>query len=863
MNVESYTDRLRGFLQSAQGLALRSGHQRLAPAHLLKVFLDDEEGLASNLIASAGGDAKKAYAATEAALAKLPSVEGDGAGQVYLSPEFAKVTDAAEAAAKTAGDSFVTVERALAALASTQKADTSGILKDAGVEPERLDKAIQDLRKGRTADSSGAEDGYEALNKYSRDLTQAARDGKIDPVIGRDEEIRRTIQVLSRRTKNNPVLIGEPGVGKTAIAEGLAMRIINGDVPEGMKSKRLLALDLGALVAGAKYRGEFEERLKAVLQEIEIAEGQVILFIDEMHTLIGAGKADGAMDASNMLKPALARGELHCIGATTLDEYRQHVEKDAALARRFQPVFIAEPTVEDTISILRGLKEKYELHHGVRISDVAIVAAATLSNRYITDRFLPDKAIDLIDEAASRLKMQLDSKPEAIDELDRRIIQLKIEREALKKESDEASKDRLGKIEDELGDLERQSAEATSVWQAEKERLSSANKVKEQLDHARSELDAAQRDGNLGRAGELAYGVIPELERKLAAAEDSSEAAMLSEAVTDEHIAGIVSRWTGIPVDKMLAGEREKLLAMETHIAKRVVGQEEAVTAVSEAVRRARAGLQDPNRPIGSFLFLGPTGVGKTELAKSLAEFLFDDEQAITRIDMSEYMEKHAVSRLIGAPPGYVGYDQGGALTEVVRRRPYQVILFDEVEKAHPDVFNVLLQVLDDGRLTDGQGRTVDFRNTLIILTSNLGSEHLASLPDGADMADARERVMGSVRAAFRPEFLNRLDEVLLFRRLARADMASIIDIQLTRLDALLEDRNIRLNLDAAAREWLAEQGYDPVYGARPLKRVIQRELQNALASKILAGDILDGQTVRVSIGEGGLAIGAIAANAA
>ena len=622
-------------------------------------------------------------------------------------------------------------------------------------------------------------------------------------------------------------------------------------------------MDLGALVAGAKYRGEFEERLKAVLQEIETAEGQVILFIDEMHTLIGAGKADGAMDASNMLKPALARGELHCIGATTLDEYRQHVEKDAALARRFQPVFIAEPTVEDAISILRGLKEKYELHHGVRISDGAIVAAATLSNRYITDRFLPDKAIDLVDEAASRLKMQVDSKPEAIDELDRRIIQLKIEREALKKETDEASKDRLGKIEAELGDLERQSAEATSVWQAEKERLSSANKVKEQLDHARSELDAAQRDGNLGRAGELAYGVIPELERKLAAAEDSSEAAMLSEAVTDEHIAGIVSRWTGIPVEKMLAGEREKLLAMESHIAKRVIGQEEAVTAVSEAVRRARAGLQDPNRPIGSFLFLGPTGVGKTELAKSLAEFLFDDEQAITRIDMSEYMEKHAVSRLIGAPPGYVGYDQGGALTEVVRRRPYQVILFDEVEKAHPDVFNVLLQVLDDGRLTDGQGRTVDFRNTLIILTSNLGSEHLASLPDGADMTDARERVMGSVRAAFRPEFLNRLDEVLLFRRLARADMASIVDIQLTRLDALLEDRNIRLNLDNAAREWLAEQGYDPVYGARPLKRVIQRELQNALASKILAGDILDGQTVRVSIGEGGLAIGAIAANAA
>jgi ATP-dependent Clp protease ATP-binding subunit ClpB len=863
MNTESYTDRLRGFLQSAQGVALRSGHQRLAPAHLLKVFLDDQEGLAANLITSAGGDAKKAYAATEAALAKLPSVEGDGAGQVYMSPEFSSVMDAAEKAAKKAGDSFVTVERALEALAGTSKADTSGILKDAGVTPERLAKAVQDLRKGRTADTAGAEDGYEALSKYARDLTEAARDGKIDPVIGRDEEIRRTIQVLSRRTKNNPVLIGEPGVGKTAIAEGLAMRIVNGDVPEGIKSKRLLSLDLGALVAGAKYRGEFEERLKAVLQEIEAAEGQVILFIDEMHTLIGAGKADGAMDASNMLKPALARGELHCIGATTLHEYRQHVEKDAALARRFQPVFIAEPTVEDAISILRGLKEKYELHHGVRISDGAIVSAATLSNRYITDRFLPDKAIDLVDEAASRLKMQVDSKPEAIDELDRRIIQLKIEREALKKETDDASKDRLGKIEVELRDLERQSSDATSVWQAEKERLSSANTIKEQLDRARSELEAAQREGNLGRAGEIAYGLIPELEQKLASAEDSSEAAMLSEAVTDEHIAGIVSRWTGIPVDKMLAGEREKLLAMESHLAKRVIGQEEAVTAVSEAVRRARAGLQDLNRPIGSFLFLGPTGVGKTELAKSLAEFLFDDEQAITRIDMSEYMEKHAVSRLIGAPPGYVGYDQGGALTEVVRRRPYQVILFDEVEKAHQDVFNVLLQVLDDGRLTDGQGRTVDFRNTLIILTSNLGSEHLASLEDGADMADARERVMGSVRAAFRPEFLNRLDEVLMFRRLARADMTSIVDIQLTRLDALLADRNIRLNLDNAAREWLAEQGYDPVYGARPLKRVIQRELQNALASKILAGDILDGQTVRVSIGEGSLAIGAIAANAA
>ncbi len=862
MNMETYTDRLRGFLQNAQNLALRSSHQRLAPEHLLKVLLDDDQGLAANLIAASGGDAKRAMTLTEQALAKITKVEGETAGQ-YVAPEFAVVTNEAEALAKQAGDSFVTVERVLEALATSKRGNTAKILADAGVKADRLKVAIDDLRKGRKAESASAEDGYDALAKYARDLTQAARDGKIDPVIGRDEEIRRTIQVLSRRTKNNPVLIGEPGVGKTAIAEGLAMRIINGDVPEGLKGKRLLALDLGALVAGAKYRGEFEERLKAVLKEIEAAAGDVVLFIDEMHQLVGAGKADGAMDASNMLKPALARGELHCIGATTLDEYRKYVEKDAALARRFQSVFVAEPTVEDTVSILRGLKEKYELHHGVRISDSAIVAAATLSNRYITDRFLPDKAIDLVDEAASRLRMEVDSKPEAIDELDRRIVQLKIEREALKKETDDASKDRLGKLETELQGLEKQSAEATAVWQAEKDKLASANKIKEALDKARSELEGAQRDGNLGRAGELAYGVIPDLQRKLEAAESGGETSKMSEAVTEEEIAAIVSRWTGIPVEKMLTGEREKLLAMESHIAKRVVGQLEAVKAVSEAVRRARAGLQDPNRPMGSFLFLGPTGVGKTELAKSLAAFLFDDDQAITRIDMSEYMEKHAVSRLIGAPPGYVGYDEGGALTEVVRRRPYQVILFDEVEKAHPDVFNVLLQVLDDGRLTDGQGRTVDFRNTLIILTSNLGSEHLASLPDGADMEDARAQVMEAVRRAFRPEFLNRLDETLIFRRLARADMAAIVDIQLGRLDALLADRNIKLNLDDDARAWLAERGYDPAYGARPLKRVIQRELQNKLASLILAGDILDGQTIRVGVGDGGLAIGTIAANAA
>ena len=862
MNTESYTERLRGFLQGAQGLALRSGHQQLAPEHLLKVLLDDDQGLVANLIATAGGDAKRAMALTEKALAKRPKVEGDTAGQ-YLASDIAAVTKDAEDLAKQAGDSFVTVERMLDSMARAKKGETAHILKDAGVEAEALAAAIDDLRKGRKAESVSAEDGYDALNKYTRDLTQAARDGKIDPVIGRDEEIRRAIQVLSRRTKNNPVLIGEPGVGKTAIAEGLAMRIINGDVPDGLLGKRLLALDLGSLVAGAKYRGEFEERLKAVLQEIEAAAGEVLIFIDEMHTLVGAGKADGAMDAANMLKPALARGELHCIGATTLDEYRKHVEKDAALARRFQPVFVSEPTVEDTISILRGLKEKYELHHGVRIGDTAIVAAATLSNRYITDRFLPDKAIDLVDEAASRLKMEVDSKPEAIDELDRRIVQLKIEREALKKETDSASQDRLTKLQQELSCLEEQSAEQTAVWQAEKDKLASANKIKEALDRARSELETAQRDSDLGRAGEIAYGVIPDLVGKLELAEAANAAAQLAEVVTDEHIAGIVSRWTGVPVEKMLAGEREKLLAMESHIAKRVVGQEEAVKAVSEAVRRARAGLQDPNRPIGSFLFLGPTGVGKTELAKSLAAFLFDDEHAMQRIDMSEYMEKHSVARLLGAPPGYVGYEEGGALTEAVRRRPYQVILFDEVEKAHPDVFNVLLQVLDDGRLTDGQGRTVDFRNTLIILTSNLGSEHLAHLPDGADVEQARDQVMDSVRAACRPEFLNRLDEILIFRRLARADMAAIVSIQLQHLEALLEDRNIRLALDDSAEAWLAERGYDPVYGARPLKRVIQRELQNTLAQKILAGDIMDGQTVRVGAGDGGLAIGSITANAA
>jgi ATP-dependent Clp protease ATP-binding subunit ClpB len=857
MEFEKYTERAKGFIQAAQSLALRSGHQRLTPEHILKVLLDDKEGLAANLIGAAGGDGKQALRAVEAELAKLPRVEGQGAGQVFLAPETARLFEQAEKLADKAGDSFVTVERLLLALALASGTGAAKALADAGLTPQGLNSAIENLRKGRRAESASAEEGYDALKKYARDLTAVAREGKLDPVIGRDEEIRRTIQVLARRTKNNPVLIGEPGVGKTAIVEGLALRMVNGDVPEGLKNKRLLSLDLGALIAGAKFRGEFEERLKAVLSEITAAAGEIVLFIDELHTLVGAGKAEGAMDASNMLKPALARGELHCVGATTLDEYRKHIEKDAALARRFQPVFVSEPTVEDTISILRGIKEKYELHHGVRITDGAIVAAATLSNRYITDRFLPDKAIDLMDEAASRLRMQVDSKPEAIDELDRRIMQLKIEREALKKESDPASRDRLERLVKELTELEQRSVELTAQWRAEKDKLAGAQKLKEQLDHARAELEIVQRKGDWSRAGELTYGVIPDLERKLKAAEGSEAHGMLDEGVTDTHIAGVVSRWTGIPVDKMLTGEREKLLKMEENLRRRVVGQDEALVAVSNAIRRARAGLQDANRPIGSFLFLGPTGVGKTELTKALAEFLFDDESAMIRVDMSEYMEKHSVARLIGAPPGYVGYDEGGALTEAVRRRPYQVILFDEIEKAHPDVFNVLLQVLDDGRLTDGQGRTVDFRNTLIVLTSNLGSEALANLPEGADVTEARESVMESVRAAFRPEFLNRLDEILLFRRLSRRDMTAIVDIQLQRLNKLLADRKITLDIDEAAKRWLADAGYDPVYGARPLKRIIQRALQNPLAEQILEGSITDGETVKVGVGEGGLVIGA------
>ena len=854
MNLEKFTDRAKGFLQSAQTVAIRMSHQRISPAHILKALLEDSEGMASGLIQRAGGNPAAAVSEVDRVLGAVPAVTGGGAQQTPgLDNDAVRLLDQAEQIADKSGDSYVTVERMLLALALASTTSAGQALKVANVDPGALEAAITELRGGRSADTASAENAYDAMKKYARDLTQAARDGKLDPVIGRDEEIRRTVQILARRTKNNPVLIGDPGVGKTAIAEGLALRIANGDVPDSLKDRRLMALDMGSLIAGAKYRGEFEERLKAVLDEVKGAAGEIILFIDEMHTLIGAGDSEGSMDASNLLKPALARGELHCIGATTLDEYQKYVEKDAALQRRFQPVFVDEPTVEDTISILRGLKEKYELHHGVRITDGAIVASATLSNRYIQNRFLPDKAIDLMDEAASRIRMEVESKPEEIEGLDRRIIQLKIEESALAKESDQASKDRLAALREELANLEQQSSELTTRWKNERDKIAAEGKLKEELDQARIELEQAQRSGDLAKAGELSYGRIPELEKALETAAGGTENALLREEVTEDDIAGVVSRWTGIPVDKMMEGERDKLLAMEEIIGKRVIGQEAAVSAVSKAVRRARAGLQDPGRPLGSFLFLGPTGVGKTELTKALAGFLFDDDQAMVRIDMSEFMEKHAVARLIGAPPGYVGYEEGGVLTEAVRRRPYQVVLFDEVEKAHADVFNVLLQVLDDGRLTDGQGRVVDFSNTLIILTSNLGSQFLSSLTDDQQVAEVEPEVMEIVRQHFRPEFLNRLDEIILFHRLAQEHMAPIVDIQVARVQQLLRDRKIALDLTEGAKRWLGRVGYDPVYGARPLKRAVQRYLQDPLADKLLSGEVPDGSTVKVDEGDGEL----------